>query len=179
MDTLDDAHKIAVGDRISFRIVQDRDEPKSLLVTDSGEIEIPYLGRFPARDKTCKQLAYELKFELDKDYYHNSTVILGLDALSKSRGKVYLVGKVRMPGPQEIPSDEVFTLSKAIMRAGGVADFADDKRVKVTRRSSSNPADNKIITVNLNEIIEKGKTENDLRLEPDDLIFVPSRLFNF
>jgi hypothetical protein len=33
--------------------------------------------------------------------------------------------------------------------------------------------------VDVAEILERGKTEKDLKLEPGDLIFVPSRLINF
>ena len=179
METLDDQHRMAIGDRLSFRIVEDQEDPKPLLVTDSGDLEVPYIGRFPARDKTCKQLARELKAELEKDYYYRATVILAVDQLSKTRGKVYLVGSIRIPGPQEIPSDEVFTLSKCIMRAGGFADFGDKRHVKVTRKPSSTRGANKVFVVNVGEIIERGRTEADLVLEPEDLIYVPSRMVNF
>ena len=133
MDALDDQHRLAIGDRLSFRIVEDEEDPKPLFVTDSGDLEVPLIGRFPAVNKTCKQLARDLKTELEKEYYYHATVIVAVDVMTKSRGKVYLVGPVRMPGPQEIPSDEVLTLSKAILRAGGFGDYADKHKVRVTR----------------------------------------------
>jgi protein involved in polysaccharide export with SLBB domain len=179
MDALDDKHKLAAGDRLSFRIVEDQEDPKSIFVTDSGDVELPYVGRFPALNKTCKQLANELKTELEKEYYYKATVIVAVDVMSKSRGKVYLVGQLRMPGPQEIPSDETFTLGKAILRAGGFSDFADKKHVKVTRQPIGEGWPATTYMVNLVEVLEKGKTDKDLTLEPGDLIFVPSRLINF
>jgi protein involved in polysaccharide export with SLBB domain len=179
MDALDDKHTLAIGDRISFRIEEDEDDPKSLTVTDSGDLEIPNLGRFPAENRTCRQLARELKTALEKEYYYQATVIIAVDSMARSRGKVYLVGPVRMPGPQEIPSDEVLTLSKAILRAGGFGDYADRKNVRVTRKASAAGAQDQIFTVNVAEILEKGKTESDLRLESGDLIYVPERLIRF
>ena len=92
---------MAIGDHLSFRIVEDEEDPKPLLVTDSGDLEFPYIGRFPAVDKTCRQLARELKAELEKEYYYHATVIIAVDVMAKNRGRVYLVGPVRMPGPQE------------------------------------------------------------------------------
>lgn len=179
MDALDDKHKLAIGDRLSFRIEEDKEEPKSLVVTDSGDLEVPYIGRFPAVDKTCKLLAKELKAELEKEYYYHATVILAVDMKSKSRGRVYLVGYLRMPGALDIPSDEEeFTLSKAILRAGGFTDFADKKHVKITRKGDRPDSDNETIIRNLVDILEKGKTELDLKLVPGDLIFVPGRAFN-
>ncbi len=41
------------------------------------------------------------------------------------------------------------------------------------------PDAKKILTVNVAEIFEKGKTENDLTLQPGDLIFVPERMIRF
>jgi protein involved in polysaccharide export with SLBB domain len=179
MDALDDKHKLAIGDRLSFRIIEDEEDPKPLFVTDSGDLEVPYIGRFPAVDRTCKQLARDLKTELEKEYYYHATVIIAVDVMTKSRGKVYLVGPVHMPGPQEIPSDEVLTLSKAILRAGGFGDYADKHKVRVTRKGAAAGAQDQTFTVNVAEILEKGKSESDLPLESGDLIYVPERLIRF
>jgi len=179
MDALDDKHKLAIGDRLSFRIEEDLEEPKPMMVTDSGGVEAPYIGRVKAENKTCKQLAGDIKAELEKEFYYQATVIIAVDLRSKSRGKVYLVGPVRMPGPQEIPSDEVLTLSKAILRAGGFNDYADRKHVKITRQGSSGDTDKKTFVVDVAQIYDKGKTENDVPLEPGDLILIPERLIRF
>jgi polysaccharide export outer membrane protein len=179
MDALDDQHKLAIGDRLSFRIIEDDEDPRPLLVTDSGDLEVPYIGRFPAVNRTSKQLARELKAELEKEYYYQATVIIAVDIMTKSRGKVYLVGPVRMAGPQEIPSDEVLTLSKAILRAGGFGDYADKHKVRVTRKGGAAGGQDRVLTIDVGEILEKGKTESDLPLEPGDLIYVPERLIRF
>ncbi len=179
IESLDARQKLGIGDRVSFRVIEDKEEPKPLIVSDSGELEIPYLGRVKATDKSCQELAKEIKAALEKDLYYQATVILAVDLLNKKRGTVYLVGQIRASGAQDIPSDEVFTLSKAILKAGGFGDFADKKRVKLTRKAGPGEAENKVFLVDVAEIFEKGKTEKDVKLEPGDLIFVPSRLINF
>jgi polysaccharide export outer membrane protein len=176
MGSLDDKYRLAIGDRLSFRIVEDEDDPKSVFVTDSGDLEVPYIGRFPAVGKSCKELAHGLKTELEKEYYYNATVVVAVDLMTKSRGKVYLAGHIRVPGTQEIPSDEVLTVSKAIMRAGGFDDFADKHKVRVTRKGQGTPGGDKTYIVDVAQILEKGKTENDLPLEPSDIIFIPERI---
>src|SRR5881394_341172 len=103
MDSLDSKHKLAIGDRLSFRIVEDEEEPKPLFVTDSGDLEVPNLGRYPAEGKSCKELAQALKAALEVEFYYQATVILAVDLMAKSRGKVYLVGPVRAAGPQDVP----------------------------------------------------------------------------
>jgi polysaccharide export outer membrane protein len=99
--------------------------------------------------------------------------------MAKSRGKVYLVGPVRAPGPQEIPSDEVFTISKAILRAGGFGDFADKHAVRVTRKHGNSSASEQTFTIDVAQILEKGKTDTDLVLQPGDFIYIPERSIRF
>jgi polysaccharide biosynthesis/export protein len=179
MDDLDDRHKLNIGDRLSFRIVEDEDDPKQISLTDSGDLEIPYIGRYPAVGETCKKLAWKLKAELEKDYYYHATVVIAVNEWARSKGKVYIVGPVRAPGPQDIPSDEVLTVSKAILRAGGFGDFADKRNVRVTRKSATPGGKDQVFTVNVVEILEKGKSDSDLPLEAGDLIFVPERFVRF
>src|SRR5256712_4700535 len=137
MAVLDDKKKLGSNDYVSFRVVEDRDnESQRLRVNDNGELEVPYVGLVPARGKSCKELAYTIKSLLEKEYYYHATVILAVDRVSeKSRGKVYVYGSVKGQGPQEIPADETYTASKAIIRAGGPGEFAHKPKVKVIRKN--------------------------------------------
>ncbi|HEY0368234.1 MAG TPA: polysaccharide biosynthesis/export family protein, partial [Chthoniobacterales bacterium] len=127
MSVLDDKTRLGPNDFVSFRVVEDRDnDSQRLRVNDNGQLEVPYVGLVPAAGKTSKELAFNVKSLLEREYYYHATVIIAVDHVSeKSRGRVYLSGSVKGPGPQEIPPDEEYTLSKAIIRAGGFGDFAD------------------------------------------------------
>lgn len=175
MSVLDDKKRLGRDDFVSFRVVEDRDnDSQRLRVNDNGELEVPYIGLVPAQGKTCRELAYNIKAALEKEYYYHATVILAVDKVSdRARGKIYVYGAVKGQGPQEIPSDETYTVSKAIIRAGGFGDFADKRKVKVTRKDGHD------MTVDLKRVIEQGHTEDDVVLQPDDQIYVPQRLVNF
>jgi polysaccharide biosynthesis/export protein len=174
MEVLDDKKKLGPNDFVSFRVVEDRDnDSQRLRVNDSGELEVPYIGLVPAQGKTCKELAFNIKSALEKEYYYHATVILAVDRVSdKSRGRIYVYGSVKSQGPQEVPPDENYTVSKAVIRAGGFGDFANKRKVKVTRKNG------KDFTVDLKRVIEEGHTEEDVVLQPDDQIYVPQRLIN-
>jgi protein involved in polysaccharide export with SLBB domain len=176
VDALDDKYHLVIGDQLSFQVLEDEEPPVVLPVTDSGEIQVPYLGRYPAEGKTCKELASQLKAELEKKYYYQATVVIAVNSMPRSRGKIYLVGAIRVPGPQEISSDETLTVSRAILRAGGFTEFANDTKVKVTRGSS---ADKKFFTIDVSRILEKGETDEDLPLQPGDMIYIPERMIRF
>jgi protein involved in polysaccharide export with SLBB domain len=178
MESLDERYLLSIGDRVGYRVIEDKDDPRSLLISDLGEIDIPYLGRMKAAGKTCKSLAQEVKTALEAELYNRATVIVAVNQLNPKRGTVYLFGYVRSTGPQPIPSDEVLTLSKAILRAGGFGDFANKKKVTVTRPPAEGKTTPTVFVVNVAEILEKSKLGADIRLEAGDMIYVPGRLIN-
>ena len=121
---------------------------------------MPLLGRVAAAGKTCRELAYEMKPVLEKTYFYKATVIVALDmATQKSPGRIYVSGVVAAPGPQDMPPEEIYTLSKAITRAGGVAQFGNEHRVKIVRKDADGSTEN--IEVDVGEIINKGRIDKD------------------
>jgi protein involved in polysaccharide export with SLBB domain len=163
---------------MSFQVLEDRDQPKSLVVADSGELDVPYLGRVPAVDKTCKQLAEEIKRLLEREYYYRASVVLALDSANRILGRVYVWGQVHNQGPIDVAVNENLTAGKAILRAGGFADFANKKKIKVIRPGAKGGA-KQVFELNMVEILEDGQTEKDLPLQSDDSVIVSSRLINF
>lgn len=182
MDALDDSYRLAIGDTVNFQVLEDKEDSdnsgdaQAIIVTDSGDVEIPYIGRFPAVGKTCQEMAQQLKVELEKKYYYRATVIISVKSMT-SKGVIYVMGGVRTPGPLELPRDDVLTVSKAILRAGGFDDFADEKHVQVTRRGENGTND--VFTVNVSAVLDKSKLDQDRRTEPGDLIYVPEKTFRY
>ena len=178
MELLDNHQRLGPGDRITYRVIEDQDEPRSLTITDSGDLEVPYLGLVHAAGKTSSQLAREIKGLLEQKLYYQASVIIAVEVLNKTRvtGKVYVTGKVRNKGGYEIPAGETFTVSKAILSAGGFSDFSDKKNVRLIRKTANGK---ETFTINVLDIWERGKLEEDLVVQPDDLIVVPARLVNY
>ncbi|MGO8701144.1 MAG: polysaccharide biosynthesis/export family protein [Limisphaerales bacterium] len=176
---LDDKHVLGPADVVSFQILEDRDPAIQLLVADSGELEVPYIGRISVENKTCKQLARELKGLLEKEYYYQATVIVGLNLVNKVRGKVYVWGQVQKQGPVDLLFDQKLTAGKAILMAGGFGDFANKKKVRIVRGAKSGVGDAQSFEVNMVDVLENNKTDRDMVLEPDDFIIVLARAVNF
>lgn len=180
----DDVYKLRVGDTVSFQIVEDRIlklqlAPTSLVVADSGELDVPYIGRVMAVDKTSKQLGEEIKAALEKDYYKKVTVVLSLNTANQLLGRVYIWGQVHNQGAVDLQVKEELTVGKAILRAGGFADFADKRHVKVVRANPDTGGKKQSFDLNMVDILDNGDIDKDIVLQPNDLIIVPSRLINF
>lgn len=176
MAVLDDSRRLGVGDTVSFRVVEDRNPPVQLIVTDSGEMEVPYIGRVKASGRTCKALAVSIKSELEVDYYYRATVIVALDQISTtSLGKITVSGQVLTQGSQEISASEGLTASKALANAGGITRFGNDRKVRIIRQSQSGAAE--IIIFDYKKFL-LGEGE-DIILQPKDTINVPARGITF
>ena len=177
MEVLDNSRRLGAGDRLSYRVVQEKRPPLSLMVTDSGEVELPLIGRVRASGRTCKELAEAIKPMLQREYFIRATVIIGLDAASsRSRGTVYVSGQVRAQGGVELPPEERFTVSKAILKAGGFAEFADKRKVKLVRTRPGGSVETTIVDVDA--VLTKGQIDKDPTLQPDDRIIVLQKFIN-
>jgi protein involved in polysaccharide export with SLBB domain len=180
----DATYKLRAGDTVSFQILEDKiwnsdDAPKNLLVEDSGDVDVPYIGRVMAVDKTCKQLADDIKTALEKDYYKKATVVLSLNAANRVLGQVYIWGQVHNQGAISLQVNQNLTAGDAILLAGGFDDFANKKKVKVVRGAPGPNGERQTVELDMTQILEEGKTDEDIVLQPNDLIIVPSRLVNF
>ncbi|HXC62274.1 MAG TPA: hypothetical protein VNV63_06335, partial [Nitrospiria bacterium] len=72
---------------------------------------------------------------------------------------------------------ENLTVSQAILQDGGLADFADKRKVKLVHKKPDGTTQTTII--DLKEVLEKGHSELDPVVQPEDKIIVPQRLINF
>ena len=178
MDLPDDHQKLGPGDRVTYRVIEDQDEPRSLTITDSGDLEVPYFGLVHAAGKTSLQLAKEVKSLLERRLYYQASVIIAVELVNKTRvtGKVYVTGQVRNKGGYEIPAGESLTVSKAILNAGGFSDFSDKKHVRLIRKA---PLGEQTLIVNVLDVWERSMLDQDPVVQPGDMIVVPARLLNY
>lgn len=185
MDVLDNNRPISVGDTISIKIIEDRREPQQQQVAVTGEVLAPYVGLVNARGKTCRDLAYTIKRELEKNFFTKATVVIAIDKLNErdqiAEGAIDLefyvmFGIVAKQGKYDLPTNEDITISQAILRAGGFAQFANKERVKIVRKT---PQGNKTILVNVDGIMRKGDLERDIFIRKDDVIIVEELNWNF
>jgi len=106
-------------------------------------------------------------------------VALSLNLANRLIGRVYIWGQVRGQGALDLQMNEDLTVGEAILKAGGFADFANKTKVKLVRGSVDKKGEKQTFDLDMDEILEKGKIEKDVVLQPGDLIIVPSRLVNF
>jgi len=150
-----------------------------LSVSDAGELQLPLLNDVPVRDMTLLDVETRL-VTLYSRFFRDPQVVVtftqvGSDVGVSPWGYATVMGRVMKPGRIAFSADRNLTLSAAIAQAGGLATSARDRAVQISRKAS----DGTVITrtVNLRAIVASGKMEEDIALQPDDIIFVPEGLF--
>ena len=129
-------------------------------IGDDGTVSIPLIGPVRAIGLTSSQLARSIEKKLvAEQIFTQPTVMLALPVQSRF---VTVGGAVR--APQAVPWSTDMTLSAAIKRAGGTSDFANIKRVRLTR-------DGKVAVLDLRRA-DKDPNQNP-KLLPGDEVEVP------
>ena len=174
-EAIDPDHTLNRGDQLSYRVQEDRDNTVyPLVVTDTGEVQLPLGGRVKAVGKSTRQLASDIKSQLEREYYYHATVELGFISVAPraSRGRVFVTGAVKQTGSVELPLDAPLTASQAIYQMGGPVDFSNLKRTRVIRKGGPE----KGLPVNV-KAVEAGKLDQDVVLQPGDTVIVPEAGF--
>ena len=126
-------------------------------VGDDGNVRIPLIGELKATGISTTQLAKNIESKLKSDkIFTNPTAVISLQPQSRF---VTVGGAVR--APQAVPWNNDMTLTNAITRAGDFGDFANKKKVKLTR-------DGKATFFNVTKA-DKDPTQNPKLLPADEV----------
>jgi len=138
-------------------------------VSSNGYITFPLLGEVEVEGLTVGEVEKKIAHLLDKDYIVNPQVSVFIEEYST----VSILGQVKEPGNYEIRGK--LSVVEVISKAGGFTKIAARNDVSIIR-TNKNGTKTKI-KVKVNDIINKGKEEDDISLKPDDIVTVPESFF--
>ncbi len=169
---IDPNKRLGVGDQVAIEIVEDREGPTSKLITATGDLEVPPLDRVHVAGKTTAEAAAEIKRLLEADYYYHATVKLSIDRVNvaAAMGKISISGEVGATGVLEFNLADPMFLSEAILKAGNFKDFADPKKVRVTRVKGGSRQE---FIIDMKAVQREGAADKDMKLEDGDRVYVP------
>ncbi len=148
-------------------------------VDNSGKATIPYMLTEPVQ---CDGLTLEaFREKLTKKYTRfirqpQVTVRFGpFDERNgvSPYGTVNVLGEVGNPGPVNMPATMDLTVTKALMAAGGLRQFADKRKIRVSRCDKDGKITSKIVDVI--KIGEEGRIDLDMLLRPGDVVYAHER----
>ncbi|NEO87285.1 MAG: polysaccharide export protein [Spirulina sp. SIO3F2] len=166
------------GDRLTIDIFEVPQYGGIYQIPVDGVLYLPLIGSVPVAGLTVGQATENIS-SLYSRYLKRPLVTIRL--LNTRPPNVFVSGEVKQPGSFTIdliggqgdnPGVQLPTLSAALKAAGGITLSADIARIQVRRRRSQYQGD-ELITVNLQELIQRGDRTTDLSLRDGDTVFVP------
>ncbi|MGP9801280.1 polysaccharide biosynthesis/export family protein [Rheinheimera sp. NSM] len=132
----DDSYLLGAGDKISIKVFGQDDMELQTQLTDSGNINYPFLGSIKATGRTLKELEQLIYQGLKGDYLIEPNVYVGIDEYRP----FYIHGEVKKPGAY--PYQPGMTVNQAVALAGGLTERASRDRIVIAREANKAQTEN-------------------------------------
>jgi polysaccharide export outer membrane protein len=160
-----DSYIIGAEDVLYIHVWREEPLSRSIPVRMDGKISMPLIDEVDAAGLTPKQLKEKIAEKL-KEFIENPVV--SVTVMEANSFKVFLSGQVRTPGVYRLRSET--TILQIIPMAGGLTEWADQKKIMVIRKESGK---DKRIIVNYRKLVKDGDLSQNIVLKSGDTIIVP------
>jgi len=157
---------IIAGDVLQVSVWKEEELNREVLVLPNGEMTFPLIGTIKVQGLTPAQAQETIKEKLKK-YIPSATVSVSVKAALGHT--VSVIGQVNKPG--EIIISHRLTTLQALSQAGGLTPFADDDNIIVVRHSGDKDIS---ISVPYDDFVDGDDLDQDIALEPGDVLIVPT-----
>ena len=174
---------LVVGDSLEVFVMEDPEFNGIYKIREKGDVIFPKLGRVTVAGLNVDQAQSKIREALQGSQLQSATVIV--DRINQGTAitsfeqtpkiLVFVTGKVNRPGQHMIAittGDTVYAY-EAVLIAGGVAPFADEKHAYILRRGAQGARER--ISLDLRAI--RQGSASDKPLAEGDMICVPERRF--
>ncbi len=168
----DPVYRLGSGDRLAINVFGESGMDNLIVQVDgAGEIQLPMVERVEAAGLSLNELQARLKEEYAAHFIEPWVVVQLHEPLSRP---LYLLGEFNRPGIVHMTSD--MNLIQALGAGDGLSDRAYTRGARLIR-------DNQIAAVDINSLLNRGRMDQNIWLQPNDTIFVPGlddlRIFVF
>ncbi|CBL44175.1 Polysaccharide biosynthesis protein [gamma proteobacterium HdN1] len=150
------------GDTLVVQLYGKTNTNQEMVVDRDGAIQFPELGPITVAGLRFEEVrAQILSAVSEKMIGVNGSVTMG--ALRSMQ--VLVLGEVVNPGTYVISS--MSSITHALLAGGGISEIGSLRNIQLKRRGQL------ISTLDLYDLLLKGDTQHDTRLQPGDVVFVP------
>jgi polysaccharide biosynthesis/export protein len=168
-------YALGPGDKLEIEIIGEQGTRADTFVTPDSKVYFDLLPGIDVKGKTTLQLREEMEKQLAR-YYKQPQVSLTLREVSSQR--VWVLGRVNAPGIY--PLNRPLRVLDAVTQAGGLftSRFTGTTEELADLSHSFMIRGGKTLPVDFQKLIREGDLSQNIYLEPDDFIYLPSALTN-
>jgi polysaccharide export outer membrane protein len=156
---------IGPDDVLAVVFWRDKDMSSEVAVRPDGKISLPLLNDVQAAGLTPPQLRARLT-ELSQEYLDDPNVTIVVRQINSR--KVFITGQVNKAGTY--PLSGPTTVLQLIAMAGGIAEYANGKKIVVMRTENGRQVS---FPFNYADVVARRKLAQNIELRPGDTVIVP------
>jgi len=165
-------YRLLPTDVIEITVHNQPDLTTTARITADGNITFPLIGKVNAEGLTIGELESSIKNLLEIDFLTTAQVIVFIKEYHARQFSI--LGEVNTPGTYDMPEERNITLLEAIALSGGFTKDADINRTQVMRVKDGKKT---MTLIKVSDITQRGKRDEDIEIEPEDVIFVSESFF--
>jgi polysaccharide export outer membrane protein len=161
-------------DQLNIFVWRNPELSAKVQVRPDGRITTPLVNDMPAVGKTPAMLADDMKKALS-EYVNKPIVSVIVENFSGTYSQqVRIVGATEKPA--SIPFRANMTLLDAMIAVGGLSQYAAGNKAKLVRYDRDT-GKQKEFALQISNLLKKGDSSANVRLEPGDVIIIPESMF--
>jgi len=158
----DPVYRLGPGDRLEVNVFGEPGMEALLVQVDgAGDIQLPMLDNVQAAGLSLGELQIKLKEGYGVHFMEPWVVVQLREPLSRP---IYLLGEFNQPGIVHMTSET--NLIQALGAGRGLTERAYTRGSRLIR-------DDRIVAVDINALLNRGRMDQNVWLQPNDTIFVP------
>ena len=158
---------IGEGDVLKITIYDHDDLTTTARVSGDGVIVFPLIGQIEVKGLTLGQISQKIAALLSDGYIMSPQVNIFIQEFRSK--KAFIMGEVTKPGLYVLPGQTTFLA--LLSEAGGLTKNAGDNAM-IKRKVGPADQNEKIITIDLKRLIEKGDASLDIPIMDGDSIYI-------
>jgi polysaccharide export outer membrane protein len=167
-----DNYIIGPGDGLEVFVWGHGDLTTSVQVRPDGLISTPLVEDMQAAGKTPTGLARDMETVLAEFVRSPTVTIIVQSFVGEYAQQIRVVGQAAQP--QALPYRAGMTVLDVVIAVGGLSEFAAGNRARIVRREDGQEVK---IKVRLNDLLNKGDMEQNVRMMPGDVLIIPESIF--
>lgn len=154
-------YRIGPEDILNVKVWREADLSGSVMVRPDGMISMPLINELRAEGQTPDELGKAITEALLK---HMNRAEVFVSVLQVNSKKYYMTGEVNRPG--QYPLITQTSILQAISAAGGLREFANQKKIVIIRGDQR-------LKFNYKEVVDGKNLKQNVMLESGDHVIVP------
>ena len=165
-------YAIGPGDTLQIFVWDHADLSTGVQVRPDGKISTPLVEDLQAAGRTPTQLARDIETVLE-EYVRTPVVTVIMQGFVGEGGQqIRVVGQA--VEPRALQYRHGMTVLDVMIEVGGLSEFAAGNRAKIIRKTADGEAE---IRVKLDRLLNDGDIEQNVPMEPGDVLIIPQSFF--